>query len=294
MKFIKKLLTILTTTSVFTYSIPVKRQEIELNINTNQKNIPDVQNFDLSQLSNIDLSYLGINTNEKCENSLINYKECLIGTIEIDQNNKDVICRTFNAEKCQHLFNNGMESLDGCKDLDDLLLKIKKFIVETNYVSLKMQCAKDESNQYCPLSSLSTQLINETSQQTSSNEEEVIKKYNDAVNATCKSKTCIDTTLEFENDFNKLKIEFEDFKNQVAGIIKLLGVTRDVPILDPRVKFTFTVEGVNQENILSKTSEYLKSGKCFFNEDNKSNATSFKLSDSILLVTIATVIFILV
>jgi len=294
MKFTTQLLSILAASSVLSYT--VKRQETDENIEslrdiTTPSEIPDISNFDLSQLTQIDLSFLGINKNEQCDNALKEYNDCLAGMNEIEDQQKDTICGTFNSEKCQNFFKNGVKSVKGCENLEDMLLRIEEFLVEANSVSLKMQCAKDENGQYCPLSNLSTQLIKDAKNKENNNDEEFKQKYNEAVNNTCKSRTCIDAALEFEKGTTKLEADVKQFKTEIEGVINFIGAAQDMPMFNPRAKFAYTLEKVD-ETMLTKTSEYLQSEECSAQAPKKqeSSATTLKIG-GVLLSAIATIFY---
>jgi len=302
MKF-TKFLTLLTATAVLSHSVPEKRQEQEKIEDNNIENlregsktidIPDISNIDLTQLSQLDLSFIGIKKNEECDKAIEEYKTCFVGTNKIEEGQKDTVCNNFNSEKCQSLFKNGIKGVKGCENLEDLLYNIEEFLVEANSVSLKMQCAKDENGQYCPLSNFSTQVINQAVNKNDTvTDEETKTKYTEAVNSTCKSRTCIDAALEFETGSNKLKSDVEEFKKQIEGIINFMGAAQDMPMFNPRAKFAFTLDGITDENMINKTSEYLRSDECTAQAPKKedSSATTIKLG-GLLLSALATVFII--
>jgi len=297
MKFSTTLLTLLASTSVLSYNIKrqITDEEIEsLKSMPKATNAPDVSNFDLSQISSLDLSFLGIEKNEECNNALKGYSECLVGIDENKQNNKDNLCTIYNSEKCQSLYKNGVKSVKGCENLQDILLRIEGLLIETNSVSLKMQCAKDENGKYCPLSDLSSQLITEVNNKSSNStttEADTQKKFDEAVNATCKSRTCIDAALEFETGTNKIKSDIEEFKKQIEGFINFIGAANDMPMFIPQAKYAFNSEGVNDDILFNKTAEYLKSNECSAQAPKKqeSSATTLKFG-GVLLATVISVL----
>jgi hypothetical protein len=302
MKFSNILLTLLASTSVLSFAVKREEQAQEKELNEKLENlknmpetdnIPDITNFDLTQLSNLDLSFLGIEKNEECSKVLQGYSDCLIGMNEIDANNKDNVCNVFNSEKCQNFFKNGVKSVKGCENLQDLLLKIEELLVETNSVSLKMQCAKDESGKYCPLSNLPTQFISEV--KSSSNSTITEQQYDEAVKATCKSRTCIDAALEFETGANKIKDEIDLFKQQIEGFVNFIGAAQDMPLSIPQAKYSSDSISTNSttdgNDKLNKTLKYLKSAECTAQAPKKeeSSATTLRIG-GVVLATILSVL----
>jgi len=306
MKFTTQLLTILAASSV--YAIPTKRQVNDINIDIGENNLGNIGNnipddltipVDLSDPNNLDPSSFNMGINEQCDKALEQYKECLEGNSEIDVNNKDNVCNTFNSEKCQQFFNDDIKNIQGCENLNEIASRVLNFYKKGNTVSLKMQCAKDENGKYCPLANLSPKLM--SIEDDNKNDDKEFKTiYAEAVSETCKSRSCINAALEFESGYNEIKQEVSEFKDQVETMYNFIGAFKDMPMQNPSAKYrrVFSIENIDlksdkdaADKLIKTTSDYLKSEECSVQAPKaESSATTLKFTAA-LIVTLALFLF---
>lgn len=163
MKLTTKILSLLAVNSVLSYTIEEK----------------------LNKRLDFDLNSLGGVAN--CLTALDKFQECKINTSDL-QNNKDIVCSSFNSEKCQQVLKGGINTIPECKDLPTEVLATSPLIFEMLSSSIGLACSKDENDNYCPLSDVIISNNGKLDQN-----EETVKA---AIKETCKSKKCVDAAVD--------------------------------------------------------------------------------------------------
>ncbi|KAG4087614.1 hypothetical protein H8356DRAFT_1728794 [Neocallimastix lanati (nom. inval.)] len=166
MKFTFKLLTLLTVSSVLSYSIQ----------------------DDLKK--RLDLNFEDLGEAAKCLTSLSNFQECKIDTTNL-KNDKESVCNSFNSEKCQKVLKDGIKAIPECKDLPTEVLAASPLLFEILSSGIGLACSKDENGNYCPLSDI---II--TNDGKLNKEDQSVQM---AVIETCKSKQCTDAAIDTLN-----------------------------------------------------------------------------------------------
>jgi len=228
MKF-TNLLTLVAATSAFAYTIPSKRANV------------DLANLDLTKILE---GATGLTTSEACKKASDEFQECIIGTDQIKKDTLDKICETYNSQKCQDFYKNGLSGVEACKDDEAFLIQMSNVMIESNQSNIGLFCIKDEANQYCPYGQF---IIDIASKSETITDAEVETSYNLAVNNSCKSKKCTDAFLEYTDKKDKLTADIEDLNKKLEGKAK-------------RAEFKTTLGEANKA--LEETINYLKSTDC--------------------------------
>lgn len=215
MKFITKLIPLLSASStVLSYTVPLnKRQNAELYIN------------------------------EKCNVGIEKYKECVVEDY-IVYNELDNICKTYQTEKCQKFFNDGIKVLEECNEFSEINLNYRQGRFDAVKIHLDAACAKDENNQYCSLNLFDF----------SKRFPEERDEFHNAVNNTCKSKKCTEIAIDYATKEQELKEKLDEIYNQLAEEEK------EFRIINSKREFNST--NIEDRIILIHMIEYLKSSEC--------------------------------
>lgn len=248
MKFTFKILTLISTTSVFAFSI-------------NNKIIP----------RNADLEYQNA---LNCKNNLDSLiKECSPSRGSFSKENIDKFCETFNSQKCKDFIKDPVKTAK-CEDVPDYnLSSYNEFISDANVAS-QLSCAKNESNEYCPIAELkiydrveeNSEFLGYISIAVPTDDD-----WNKALKETCASKKCYDVaynifkdpvwgmiyssnlglhTFKFENyNFTHDPPEYEESEKAFSKVHNLTLIGKD--ILETK-ECTIQVPGYSETNATSK------------------------------------------
>ncbi|KAG4085501.1 hypothetical protein H8356DRAFT_1061817 [Neocallimastix lanati (nom. inval.)] len=246
MKISNIFLTLLTATFAFSYHIPkklYKREEV-----------------------------LELDTITECEKAIKN--EC---NLEINKNNLDDVCASFNSDKCQKLTKN-ISSLKACSSLGQDLVSSEQEIIKLQLNIVEFMCSRDENGKYCPYISFELEHStlfgneNEVVSVESPNEPQLIedKKKEDeenikAVKETCKSKKCSDAFLKVIPFLDNSEKNYE-----IKYVKRHLNIKRDLQFKD----------GMTQKEKIIKITEYLKSDECDASVKNSSQNSSNNTSNT--------------
>jgi len=172
MKFAIQLLSLVAISSVaYSYSIPLKKRSAKFH--------------DLSK---------------PCLDVIDSYNECMFDS-NLNQNNLDSNCKIYESQKCQNFYKTRVSGLDACKNENSNSLNVSDFVIDTHHYSVNYYCARDEDGNICPLSKYNVENM------AGLTKEQRRQKFEDALNASCRSKTCLDAYQEMENQTLKLKTE---------------------------------------------------------------------------------------
>jgi len=227
MKF-TSLLSLVAASTAFAYTIPSKRANV------------DLANLDLTNLLD---GATGLTTSDACKKATEEFQECIIGTDQIKKDTLDKVCETYNSQKCQDFYKNGLNGVEACKNDDAFLIQMSNVIVESNQSNVGLFCIKDEANQYCPYGQFILDIASKSETITNA---EVEASYNQAVNNVCKSKKCTDAFVEYTDKKNKLTGDIEDLNKKLSK--------------SKRAEFKTTLSDANKT--LEETINYLKSTDC--------------------------------
>lgn len=272
MKFSTHFFTLLAVSFAFSHSIPNQKRDdsdldnfIENMVNDTVFEVTKDTSDSDSKKTNKWLS----NSSEEykaCEEALKQYEECFEDK-EITKENVDVVCNTPISEKCQKLYNDGIDVIPECQKLEGLRKTVLGHIVKLSDLNIKVKCSKDEQGQYCPLNYFSVSEKNYIGFRIVSNNEEQFKA---ALDDTCKSDICTDVYL---NAFT----EFSDLKNDVSSFFSSIGEEITSTISDKissKDKRETEDQKIEDDKLLNKTSDYLKSDKCIALKAKYENLTS--------------------
>jgi len=225
MKISNVFLTLLTATSAFSYHIPkklYKREEV-----------------------------LELDTITECEKAIKN--EC---NLEINKNNLDTVCASFNSDKCQNLSKN-ISSLKACTSLGQEFISSEQETIKSQLSTVEFMCSKDENGKYCPYISFELEhstLFGNENEDVSTNEphskEDKKKEEEESIKAimeTCKSKKCSDAFLKVLPFLDNFEKDYE-----IKYVKRHLNIKRDLQFKD----------GMTHKEKLTKIMEYLKSDEC--------------------------------
>jgi len=260
-------------------------------------------------LSKIKLDDFGLGNDSACDTALETYEECLKTTI-LEDTTKDKNCEIIKSEKCQNFFKNGVKSVKGCENVNELKLKLENVYLKTALYSLNMECAKDEKGKFCPLSSISAEITARTKNKNSQVTDDEFKSvYTDSVMNTCNSKACINAAIEFQSGCKEIKKDYElirdafrtamgyasNTKNSNIPVIKSANTTTTTTSSKTKRSFNFNNIDLNSEEgidqLIDITADYLKSEECTTNAGNlSSGAITLKYSVA-LMVTLALFLF---
>eukprot|EP00833_Pecoramyces_ruminatium_P016169 jgi/Orpsp1_1/1190201/evm.model.d7180000077392.1 len=167
---------------------------------------------------------LELNSVTDCDEAI--KKEC---NLEVNKNNLDTVCTTYNSDKCQNLINKGIVSLPACNALGQDFISIEQDMLKLHMITVEFMCTKDEQGNNCPFTNFELENSSIFSNEGKINNEEGNEngkeiddtnypkyKENDVVDEegitaiieTCKSKKCTNALLNvipllssFENNF---------------------------------------------------------------------------------------------
>lgn len=143
-----------------------------------------------------------------CVITLSDYDECLQGS-DVNMSNIDSICASYNSQKCQNFYANGLTNeINACNnehvniklDIDD--------VIKSNQAKLKFICTKDESGNICPMVKYSMENKIKASE---SNNPAYLQSSND----TCKSKLCSDAYVQYLQQVKSVAQKVVDTENKI-------------------------------------------------------------------------------
>jgi FKBP-type peptidyl-prolyl cis-trans isomerase len=117
----------------------------------------------------------------------------------------DEICKTYNSDKCQKLYKEGVAGFPACKELGEVLSFQNQVIIDKADYLFQRYCSKDENDKYCPLSEYDFE------------EKESKEEFDNAINQTCKSRKCIDTAIEYFNKEINLENKVNEFQSKIKN-----------------------------------------------------------------------------
>jgi len=266
MKFTSKILTFLAFSTAYSLTIP-------------NNNIYKRADFDISTLTIF----------KECDAAI--EKECSLSN-EINKENIESTCATYNSDKCKKLMADGVSSIPACSSLGKELSGLKDELIKLQKTTFGILCTKDEKGNLCPFAEYELNNpnfinfnIKETDDTKTKTEEEKAKEEEatvSAINETCKSKICTDTLVEGYSTLTKYEKELESK-------------------LNIKMKREFKLDkSLNDEQNLQKLFEYLKSEECTAQatesnqtESNQtSNASTMKFRSAII-VSLSLLLYVL-
>lgn len=194
MKLLSTIFTIFAASTAFSYSIDVnmiKRQSPQTN---NNAAVPTANQATPNQAQvTVDKTVI-----QKCEVGIKEYSQCLSVKEKITTANIDKYCETFNTDKCQKIFKEGMvAAVPACADIPDIYKNKSKLKYDTLYYTFKLLCAKDEGGNYCPVSKAYL---------SGGNKSFAKEGFSTTLSDTCRSKKCTDEANEAFNILNNSNI----------------------------------------------------------------------------------------
>ncbi|KAG4089855.1 hypothetical protein H8356DRAFT_1716712 [Neocallimastix lanati (nom. inval.)] len=155
-----------------------------------------------------------------CENALDEYEDCLSDDSFFDKENTEMVCNIYNSQKCQKLFQEGVNIIPECKDIGKTMKFLVERIIKLANFDLSYKCTKDEKGQYCPLDVFNADERHHKKEgKTSNTSKEDDKLYSEALTETCKSQKCTNALL------NTLS-ELEAIENELKSLFSSIG---DIP-----------------------------------------------------------------
>jgi len=224
MKFTTQFFTLVAASVALVYSYPNEKGNdlIEKKPeNTDESNygdsFTDLFSRNDKEDDNEDKSFSNWLIDSSCEKALDEYEECLTDDSLIHKENIEMICNTFNSEKCQKFFQEGVNIAPECKDLGS----VTKFLVERTIklvnFDLSYKCTKDEKGQYCPMDVFNPDVRHHKKNSKSSSKEED-ELYNEALTETCKSPKCTNALLNTLNELEAIENKFKSLFSSIGEI----------------------------------------------------------------------------
>jgi len=114
------------------------------------------------------------------------YNDCY--TFEdLSKESLQTVCKAFNSDRCQKLYNEGVAIAGDCKLLDLEAVTEVNVDYGMKFVQMEMICSTDENNQPCPL--INYYIVDENDTL------DAREAYNKYINESCKSKKCVDAYI---------------------------------------------------------------------------------------------------
>jgi len=264
MKFTTTCLTLLA--AAFVFSVPIKREEE-----------PDWYNFSFCKGTEEECNKnykLVLDAVTKCFHEVFDVCESIF---EINSTNYKEECTAWEKSKCKSLSNGDIgKIIPQCAPIPKDYLEnevkyigigLKSYIDLT--VSVKdLQCTLDENGNMCPLMSVLGS-VNEQ-EFLYLNEKEINKKLEEeeklameAVNATCKSKTCTDALLKYEDIVDRSLNALEDIAEASIKRNSLKASTLAKRFAKALAKRDLVFgPGLTEEEKYDEFRRYLKSDEC--------------------------------
>ncbi|ORX43120.1 hypothetical protein BCR36DRAFT_361457 [Piromyces finnis] len=197
--------------------------------------------------------------NKDCYEDLLNLDECLHGIDEasnkITKDNYKNVCIVYNTNKCQNFIENPMKSLKNCNGTI-LVQLLDKSIVNLLKSYMNIICSKDENDSICPMGDLYL------------SENMAKGNLTKVLNNTCKSKKCIDITvqsLRASIDYSK---DIENLGHMIKGEVNK-----------------------KEEKNVNTMIQYLKSDTCMAMTNTISHASSLTFNYVSILRIIYSLVF---
>jgi len=254
MKIVIFLLVLIIITSVLSYKIHNKREEI----------------IGLSNYSDcVDRKGTSEECQEIFEKAMALMSECSKAMNKVcnmnknfkDKNSLDKVCINWNSDSCKNLVKNGVESIPECRKIKDDSINEFKSEIKNISIFLNFACAKDEENNNCPyvklfLNENSTKPINVSTLPTNISSsipqkrifvEFTPKQESDtmnAINESCKSQKCTEALIDLYSNL------------PLKNYIRPQTAVSEVVDLD-----TFITQ-MEYQNRYNRYLEYLKSKQC--------------------------------
>jgi len=127
--------------------------------------------------------------NAACKASASKYKNCI--AVVNEKKDYSSVCKTYNSEDCQNLYNSPNVALKGC---DAKFVETTKRAFEKIHYVLKFTCATDEQGNYCPLSK-----IIQKSQFSTDIKKQNLSEILNSVKTSCTSKKCMKIANSYLN-----------------------------------------------------------------------------------------------
>jgi len=141
------------------------------------------------------------------------FGSCLT-TEKITFDNLDSICNNYKSENCQKVFKNGVGKIDACsKEVNTIIDALEKVIALNVSNVIDLKCAKDENGNTCPIANY---VIQNGDVPSDPNDD----KWKQAVDETCKSKSCSDAFINYSDASNNNPVN----QPVVSGILNDVGV----------------------------------------------------------------------
>lgn len=164
MKFSTPLLALALASTTFGSAIPQKRAMEEFNIQ-------DDINIQVPTMTNT------------CATELFEQnKECILELNSIS--NLEQKCAAYKTDKCKNFYTDVISNLTNCGAIDEGHVTSVNMAMDSTKKYLDVLCANDENNTLCPISAALAGDIDGA-------------KYNQAINDSCKSKSCTDAGVTF-------------------------------------------------------------------------------------------------
>jgi len=140
----------------------------------------------------------------------------------------DALCNGYNSKVCQNFYQDPVAALEECEKIPYFTEKnIEKyylgFLNDVNAHS-KLYCQKNENNKYCPLNVLNLFRGSEPSANDLLNSIPEENDFENAVNETCKSKSCYDAAIEFFTSLNNTNDTSSESDSKFSKLKKLSQV----------------------------------------------------------------------
>jgi len=253
----------LSTPNVFQINSQLNKVKRKITIDTFGN---DENPFGNSDNSNSDNS--GPSLSNECMKSLNKYNKygnCLsiLNSADVmsDEEISNEVCNIFNQKECQDFYKKSIFDSPECESSDLFTKTVIENSIYTGYLTMNVNCGKDEDNKYCPLTEA---YLSDVDIPSNSDRSAILKKL---TKKTCKSKQCTETIVKFFEEYDRSHQKLlEDVKNNKE--------------MDERKKddFLTTVKKELENDPLNPIRDYLKSGNCTFAVF--SNSTYTALSNS--------------
>jgi len=215
------------------------------------------------------------NISSDCASAIKSQIGDCITSEKITLSNLDSICSAYKSDKCQNFFNSSINSIEGCSSEASIIVTaVEKYIKLKVASVLNLKCAKDENGNVCPISNYVIQNGDVPSDSTDPN-------WQQAVQDTCKSKTCSDAFIDYTNN----TINNNGVNSEVMGAI--LGSTDTIPIVNTDVitdaADTIKNNGGGQNQGSGQGTSSQANDANDSNNDQSSDATSLKATLAVVL-----------
>lgn len=190
----------------------------------------------------------------ECMKSLNKYNEfenCLsiFNSVEKMKSEKksNNICKIFNQKQCQNFYQTNIFDSPECESSDAFAKSLIENSIYSNYLTMSVNCGKDENDKYCPLTEA---YLSDVDTDSYSDKNIIL---NDLTKKTCESKLCTESIVKFFEEYDKSNQELlEDIKNN-----KEMDKKKKEELLN-------NLEQEIEKDPLNVIRDYLKSGNCSY------------------------------